>query len=109
MPLWPTLTWFAQLMRILVDCSSILPRTKQSLISPQQGKEHPMSQKLGVIACLVSGEHTENKLFLNKQPALSCHREEVPQNASIKCIFHNGYSSVINKKLIQFRLLLKML
>lgn len=107
-PLWPTQGWFPLLLTTLVDNPVILPRATQSLVSQGQLK-HPMSQKLVLIACKVSGVRSENEAFLKQQPALSCHHGEIPQNASMKCIFRDGYSSVIDSRLIQYQFLYKML
>jgi hypothetical protein len=107
-PLWPTQAWFSLLMKILVDLPVILPRTTRLLRTMNQDQKHPMSQKLVLMACKVSGVYTEHRVFLEKQPILSCHHGVAPQNASTKCIFRDGYSSVIDKRLIPFRFLSKM-
>lgn len=108
-PLWPTQVWFTVLMRILVDIPVILPRTTQLLTSPNQDQEHPMSKKLVLVACKVSGDPIENEVFRKRQPVLSCHHGDLPQNASIKCIYRDGYCTVVDKTLIQFQFLSKML
>lgn len=74
-PFWSTQTWFAQLMIILVECPIIVPRTDQSLISPHQELEHPMSKKLVLIACLVSVRTYRKRGFSDKASSvimLSC-------------------------------------
>ena len=107
-PLWPTQVWFASLMKILVDLPVILPRTTQLLTLPKQTLSHPFAKKLVLISCKVSGIPTENGAFLKTLQTSSCHHGEVPQNGSTKFIYQNGYSSVVEGKLIPFQFLSKM-
>ena len=106
--LWPTQVWFASLMKILVDLPVILPRTTQLLTLPKQTLSHPFAKKLVLISCKMSGISTENGAFLKTLQTSSCHHGEVPQNGSTKFIYQNGYSSVVEGKLIPFQFLSKM-
>jgi hypothetical protein len=103
-PVWPTQTWFPILMKMLTRKPVILPR-KNFLFLPHQIKEHPLRRKLVLMACRVSGVYTENKDFLEQQPTLSCHHGEIPQSVNINAIFRDGFSIVIDNKLVDFQFL----
>ena len=62
-PLWPTQPWFTRLMELLIDNPIIIPKTKNLLKIPYQDKKHPLQERLVLIACLVSANCIENKVF----------------------------------------------
>lgn len=104
-PLWPTQPWFTLLMRTLVDYPVILPSTKKLLRLQHSDMQHPLAQKMVMIACKVSGDSTDSKAFLDKLPMFSCPHGESRPNVSTKCILKNGYSTVVSRKSIKFQFL----
>lgn len=106
-PLWPTQIWFTALMKILIRKPVVLPRTTKILTLPHMNTPvvHPLSKKLVLIACLVSGIASESEDFRNQQPILSCHPGELELKSNTRRIYQDGYSTVIEKKLIHFQLL----
>lgn len=104
-PLWPSQSWWAALMRILVDKPRILPFRKDLLRLPYMDRIHPLQSKLVLVVCKVSGHVSENKDFLKTLPEYSCHHGAALPNANIKYILRDGYYSVLNNKLIQFQFL----
>ncbi|MES9884348.1 MAG: reverse transcriptase domain-containing protein [Sedimenticola sp.] len=104
-PLWPTQTWFPMLMKILVEDPMILPRSRNLLSLKHLGKVHPLSNRLAMMACKVSGNSSEIEAYRRKLPVSSCPHGNPQQNASIRSIFHDGFTSVVSGKLIQFQFL----
>ena len=105
LPLWPTQPWWSLMISLLVDRPFILPRKGRLLTLPHTEIVHPLSNQLVLIACRLSGHHSETEGFQNSLPTSSWPHGEIPQNGSTKCIFRDGYSSVINRKLIHFQYL----
>ena len=103
-PLWPTQIWFTALMKILIHKPVVLPRTDRILKLPHMNIVHPLSKKLVLIACLVSGNVSETEDFLKLQPMLSCHLGDLELKNNIKHIYRDGYSTVVEKRLIHFQL-----
>ena len=101
-PLWPTQTWFAMLMKILVTNPLIIPKRNNLLANPQKAVLHPLRKKMVLIACQVSGELTECMEFLEKQPPLSWHHGEPVLKNNINLSTKDGFSTALNGKLIQF-------
>lgn len=106
-PLWPTQTYFSELMKILIQKPLILPSMKNLLSLPEPEKCHPLlkNRKLILIACLVSGETTEIEDFQEKLPELSWHHGELVQKSSTKHISKDGYSIAVKNKFLQFQFL----
>ena len=105
-PLWPTQTFFPVLMRLLVDSPLILPKTSSILKLGQSSQEHPLEKQLVMIACKVSGDPLETEAFRGTLPKLSCPHGDRPQNANTKRIYRDGFSSVVDERLITFQFLL---
>lgn len=104
-PLWPTQTWFTKLMSMLVREPVILPRTNKILHLPHSDAKHPLSKNLVLIACLVSGTHSEVRDFQATQQEFSCHLGAQELRNSTKLIYRDGFSIVTGAKLIKFQLL----
>lgn len=104
-PVWPTQVWFATLLKLLVEAPKILPRKANLLKLPHLEKKHPLSQKLVLMACKVSGERMKNKDFQSQLPVSSCRLGEIQQNANISVIFRDGFSTVLDGKFLQFQFL----
>lgn len=104
-PLWLTQAWFPRLMELLIDYPLILPRSKYLLSLPHSQTVHPLHKKLVMIACLVSGETLDNEVFLRKQRTSSYNLGNQELGNNTKDIFTNGFSTVIKRKLITFKIL----
>lgn len=104
-PLWPTQPWFTQLMQLLVDKPILIRKEEKLLYLPYKNVQHPLEDSLILLACLVSGDSSDNKAFLDQQPEFSC----LPGNQVLRSNTHlalrNGFNTVVKGKLIQFNLL----
>jgi len=68
-PNWKTQPWYTSLMDLLVDSPLVLPGMDRLMYLPYAPqRRHPL--KLRLIACLVSGNPSEHKVFLMKQSRL---------------------------------------
>lgn len=104
-PLWPTQPWFTRLMELLIDRPVIIPKIKNLLKIPYKSKEHPLQERLVLIACLVSGNYTENWDFRQRQWKLSCHPGKLELKNNIRRSQKDGFSTVVKNRLIHFSLL----
>ena len=104
-PIWPTQSWYPQLMQLLVDHPVILPKKDNLLTICQYEKLHPLHKKLTLMACRLSGNFTKTKTFLLKQPIYYCHPGgSEPKNSTV-LILKNGKNTVVKDRLVQFAVL----
>lgn len=101
-PLWPTQPWFAQLMEMLVDVPVIVCKKKGLLKLPTQDVEHPLTGKLRIMACKVSGIISDNEVFRNKLPTYSCpHGNPALKNSTTR-LLKDGFFTVVKGKSLHF-------
>ena len=62
-PLWTTQTWFTSLLSLLVDVPRLFRVTKKVLSHPVRGDAHPLSPKVHLLACKVSGASSLSATF----------------------------------------------
>ena len=103
-PLWTTQIWFPVLMSLLVDHPRILPAAEKILQLRKEGT-HPLAKQMVLITCKVSGNVSEIEAFQNQLPEFLWHHGEHLQYVNTKSILSDGFSSVINGKLIKFMFL----
>lgn len=101
-PLWPAQLWFPVLLRLLVDYPRLLPTTKTLLQLKHLEKTHPMGKRLKLIACRVSGVHSETKDFQRKLPQSYFHLGELQLGNNTKVTSTGGYLSAINGKVVKY-------
>lgn len=99
-PMWPTQSWFSDLMQLVTDYPIILPM-KNLLTLPQTDKVHPLQEKLRLIACRVSGKAFKSINFQQSQQTLSSLHGERTLSDNIQFISENGHHIVVKDKLIQ--------
>ena len=73
-PLWPQQLWFPKLLRTLVDRPLVLPSTEHILSLAHSTIKHPLSPKLKLIACRISGNNMNSRGFLMRLSNSSSHR-----------------------------------
>jgi hypothetical protein len=71
-PCWPTQTWFTRLLSLLVDQPLLIQVTNGVLTHPLKGNVHPLSPKLHLLACKVSGNISLTARFQKTLPKCSC-------------------------------------
>lgn len=101
-PLWPTQTWYSELLKLLIDYPRILPQ-KNLLSLVNSRKSHPLKDKLHLIACRLSGNVTKTGTFQGSlQTSYLLPGESVLKN-NMLLVSKNGYHSVVRNKLIPFK------
>ena len=101
-PIWLTQTWFPTVMEHLIEHPYILPVDPELLSLPGTMRRHPLSNKLILMVCRLSGDLSKVKMFQNGlQTSLCAHGDMVPRN-STQCILRNGLTTAVKGKLIVF-------
>ena len=101
-PVWPTQTWFPQLLELLIDVPVILPRSKKLLTQPNQNVCHPLEKTLTLMACRVSGRNYKSEEFRKTLPPSSWRLGvQEPRNSTIHST-RDGFNSAVKGKLIRF-------
>jgi hypothetical protein len=101
-PLWPTQPWFTRLLELIVDYPVIICKRKALLTLPHTNKKHPLTKKLQLIACKVSGNSFENEDFQKCLPIFSCHLGNVAPRSSTVYSSKDGFVSAVKGKSIKF-------
>ena len=105
-PLWTTQTWYAEIMKLLIDYPLMLPRYEKLLTLVSSEKKHPLIHKLQLIACRLSGDLSKTETFQIKQPIFYLPHGEKEHKNSISHISESGFHSVVKNRLIQFKQML---
>lgn len=106
-PIWPTQSWYTDLLQILIDNPIILPtrRTLLTILIKSTNKVHPLWDKMKLMACLVSGNLMKVETFLQRQPVSLWHPGDLGQRDNIPFTSENGLVTVVKGKLITFKVL----
>ena len=82
-PMWPTRTWFPDLLDLLVDHPRSLPQRPDLLRQPHQGPTHGNLEALNLHAWHLSGTPSAREAFLRQCPAVSSsHIDQAPDPAT---------------------------
>ena len=100
-PLWVTRPWFPIALQLLIAPPVLLP--KRSLQLPQDLLlQHPLSQKLVLVAMLLSGSECLHTIYRQELPTSSFRAGEILHKDNIGVISRDGSSFVSNGKLVHF-------
>ena len=102
-PIWFTQTWFPTVMEHLIKEPYILPVDPKLLSLPGTTRKHPLSNKLILMVCRLSGKPYKTKTFQNVLQTSSCVHGDMALRNSTPCILRNGLTTVVKGKLIVFR------
>ena len=89
-PLWTTQPWFTLLLNLLTDHPLVLPQ-------PHSNAVHPLSKRLQLIACKVSGNPSASELFQAKLPTSSCSLGQLVPKNNMPLISRSGMTFVFEK------------
>ena len=99
-PMWPTQTYYARLMSMLIQRPRLLPRKENLLRLLHSQRSHPLWKKMQLMACPVSGIASRQKEFQKKQEESCCsHGENLP-GTSIASISKSGQKFAVKGTLI---------
>ena len=63
-PAWRSQAYFPKLLRLLIDYPFLIPNRKGNLLHPSNKQMiHPLSSKLNLMACIISGRQSPQKHF----------------------------------------------
>ena len=99
-PSWPTQSYFVFLLSMLVDTPRSFKASRSNLMHPSFNQAHPLSPKLVLLACKVSGKPLLNLEFLQTLPTSSCRPGDLEQSNNITYSFANGPSFVYQDRII---------
>ena len=86
-PFWPTQNWFPLLISALICNPTRLPKHKDLLYMPLTAETHPLSGKIVLVACVVSGVFSKIKDFQELKPPSSCLHGSLPQSNNMESAF----------------------
>lgn len=99
-PLWTTQPWFTLLLHLLIDHPLVLHQSDRLLFLPHSNAAHPLSKRLQLMVCKVSGNPSSRELFQAKLPTSSYSPgQPVPTN-NTPHTSRNGMTFALNGKLI---------
>ena len=101
-PLWPTQPWFSRLMELLVEVPVIIRKRKGLLKQPFQNVEHPLMDRMKIMACKVSGVISENVVFQDKLQVFSCPPGNKELKNNITYSSRDGFHTVLKGKSLHF-------
>lgn len=103
-PFWPTQTWWPPLTRMLIQAPLVLPKRKNTLYLPQDPNAvHPLHRQMSLLLCHLSGNICKVKEFHLQLPTLLCSPGVPAPGSNTALTLRNGWNTVVNGKLIQFR------
>ena len=99
-PIWTTQPWFTDVLNLLIDYSRVFQVTDVVLSNPLLPGPHPLSPKLYLMACKLSGVISLTTAFLQTLPKSSCLPGSQVHKSNTMCTFTNGSNFVLKGKLI---------
>ena len=98
-PLWPTQSWFAYLLRMISDYPIIF--SPNHLFLPHKpGVQHPLHEKLLLVVFHLSGEPYKTRTFLKNLKVSYNPRGDLPLGSVMKDTYENGKSFVLSGTVI---------
>ena len=99
-PVWPTQTYFAFLLSMLVDLPRHFKAIRLNLMHPSFHQAHPLSSQLVLLACKISGNPLLVQEFRQTLRMSSCPPGDRAPLNSTTCSSRNGLSFVCQGKQI---------
>jgi len=99
-PMWTTQPWFTLFLNLLTDNPIALPQMDSLLFLSHSNAIHPLSRRLKLMACKVSGSSSNRELFQAKLPTSSCCPGQLVLKINMPHISRNGMTFAPNRKLI---------
>lgn len=102
-PLWPTATWFSKLLSLLIEEPWVFRKSPKMLVHPMDDNlVHPLSDKMNLMVCRLSGKSWKIKEFQDKLPTLSLGPGGKAHSNNTTHISKNGSYFVRKGKKIRF-------
>ena len=101
-PFWPQQLWFPNMLRQLIDHPIILPSTDKILSLAHSKAKHPLSPKLKLLACRVSGNNLKCKGFRTRLSTSLYHHGGRQHSQVIQPTSLNGFDFAVDGTSIPF-------
>lgn len=101
-PDWPSQPWYTTLVSLLTANPIIIPQRLDMLVLPGDTIRHPLCPKLRLLACRLSGRHSECKDFHQNLAKLSFHHGEKEHKNNMQVSTESGDSFVFKGRWICF-------
>ncbi len=98
-PMWTIQPWFTGVLNLLIDYPHVFQVTDVVLSNPLLPGPHPLSPKLHLMACKLSGVISLTTAFLQTLPKSSCLPGSQVHKSNTMCTFTNGSNFVLKGKL----------
>ena len=102
LPLWPQQAWFPNMLRTLTDHPIVLPNTANILYLAHSRAAHPLSPKLKLIACRLSGNNGKSRGFQRKLSISSWNPGGQQPEHSTRRTYRSGSTFALNGTAIPF-------
>ena len=99
-PFWPTQPWFAKLLHMLVAPPILLPQTRSLLTKPVSRESHPMSNKMFLLCCRLSGTPSLTKDYRDTLSISFSTHGGVRPTSSTEVLSHGGWTTVCHGRKI---------
>ena len=101
-PLWPQQPWFPNMLRALIDHPLVLPNTTNILYLAHSTATHPLSPKLKLIACRLSGVNGKTRTFQRKLSTSSWNHGGQQQGPNTRRTYQSGTAFALKGTAIPF-------
>ena len=107
-PKWPSQTWWSPMARLLNCHPLLLPTSKTLIYLPNYlpnnaSTRHPMSPRLQLFVCILSGDPFRIKGFQQKLPTFSSVLGEKKPLSNTGLTSKSGQHTVVNGRLIRYK------
>ncbi|XP_060600208.1 uncharacterized protein LOC132753725 [Ruditapes philippinarum] len=102
-PVWVTQNWYTTVLEMLIDIPLIIKVSRNTLRIPGLNKIHPLVNKLHLMACHISGNHSKAEIFRKSLSKSSWRHGDAPLRSNIHVTSTNGFFSVVKGKVIYFK------
>lgn len=104
-PLWPSQVWFPKMLSLLVEDPIVFSKRQNILYHPMcKFKVHPLSQKLNIFACRLSGKIFKTRDYQKNLEKSSFHHGDLIPINNTTLISGNGCHFVRRGRLIPFHM-----
>ena len=103
-PLWTTQAWYSKVLSMIIAMPRLLPLEENLLSLPTVVKQgpHPLWHKLQLVACLISGKHSDIEVFQKTLPLSSWPHGGIQHRSNTYVIKGNGIDFAQQDRLIHF-------
>ena len=99
-PKWATQPWFSTLLKLLIADPLIFPVSTSTLCQPETGETHPLTGKLYLMSCRLSGEPSKVQAYQSRLLTSYYPHGGSPQKLNTRSTQEGGWTFAVCGKLI---------